>query len=69
MAIDPRLYEKYSGRRGNPMDRLGSALAQSAQQKSRNAEARDHARAVRTSTPGGGVFGALLRLLRISSRM
>lgn len=28
MAIDPRLYEKYSGRSGDPYKRLGEALAQ-----------------------------------------
>ena len=27
MAIDPRLYEKYSGRKGDPSTRLGQALA------------------------------------------
>ena len=27
MAIDPRLYEKYSGRSGDPYKRLGEALA------------------------------------------
>lgn len=29
MAIDPKLYEKYSGRSGDPYARLGKALAQS----------------------------------------
>ena len=33
MAIDPRLYEKYSGRKGDPYTRLGQALAQSAKAK------------------------------------
>jgi hypothetical protein len=33
MAIDPRLYEKYSGRKGDPMMRLGQALAQNAKAK------------------------------------
>lgn len=28
MAIDPRLYTKYSGRTGDPYTRLGEALAQ-----------------------------------------
>ena len=27
MAIDPRLYEKYSGRKGDPMMRKGAALS------------------------------------------
>lgn len=27
MAIDPRLYEKYSGKSGDPYKRLGEALA------------------------------------------
>lgn len=30
MAIDPRLYEKYSGRSGDPMTRLGQVLAKNA---------------------------------------
>jgi hypothetical protein len=29
MAIDPKLYEKYSGRSGDPYARMGKALAQS----------------------------------------
>jgi hypothetical protein len=38
MAIDPRLYEKYSGRKGDPMMRLGQALAKSAKAKSERDE-------------------------------
>jgi hypothetical protein len=30
VTIDPRLYEKYSGRKGDPYTRLGQALAQNA---------------------------------------
>lgn len=30
MAIDPRMYEKYSGRKGDPMTRMGDALAKNA---------------------------------------
>lgn len=30
MTIDPRIYEKYSGRKGDPYMRLGQALAQDA---------------------------------------
>lgn len=33
MAIDPKLYEKYSGRSGDPMTRLGEALAKDARAK------------------------------------
>lgn len=33
MAIDPRLYEKYSGRSGDPYKRMGEALAQGAARK------------------------------------
>jgi hypothetical protein len=33
MAIDPRLYEKYSGRSGDPYKRLGEALARDAKIK------------------------------------
>jgi hypothetical protein len=28
MAIDPRMYEKYSGKKGDPSMRMGAALAQ-----------------------------------------
>lgn len=34
MGIDPMLYEKYSGRKGDPQSRLGSALAKDAKAKS-----------------------------------
>lgn len=34
MAIDPRLYEKYSGKSGDPYKKLGEALAQGAARKS-----------------------------------
>lgn len=33
MAIDPGLYEKYSGRKGDPMTRLGQVLAKEAKVK------------------------------------
>jgi hypothetical protein len=33
MAIDPKLYEKYSGRSGDPYTRLGQALAKEAKAK------------------------------------
>lgn len=33
MAIDPRLYEKYSGRSGDPYRRLGEVLAKDAKVK------------------------------------
>jgi hypothetical protein len=33
MAIDPKLYEKYSGRSGDPYKRMGEALAQGAARK------------------------------------
>ena len=34
MTIDPRLYEKYSGRKGDPMMRLGQVLAKESKAKS-----------------------------------
>jgi hypothetical protein len=34
MGIDPRLYEKLSGRSGDPYKRLGEALAQDATRSS-----------------------------------
>lgn len=37
MVIDPRLYEKLSGRKGDPYDRLGQALAQNDQRKAERA--------------------------------
>lgn len=33
MAIDPRMYEKYSGRSGDPYKRMGEALAGQAARK------------------------------------
>jgi hypothetical protein len=61
MAIDPRLYEKYSGRSGDPYKRLGEALAQGAAQKSRLKEAKDRPIVV------GGRFGwwRMFRILRL----
>lgn len=38
MAIDPRLYTKYSGRTGDPRDRLGAVLAQNAKAKQQRDE-------------------------------
>lgn len=37
MAIDPRMYEKYSGRSGDPYKRLGEALAKDAKAKQERA--------------------------------
>lgn len=36
MTMDPRLYQKYSGRSGDPYSRLGAALSQSDAQQSRS---------------------------------
>lgn len=44
MAIDRRTYEKYSGRTGDPMTRMGEALAQNAARRQANADARDRIR-------------------------
>ena len=33
MTIDPSLYEKYSGRKGDPYTRMGEALAKNAKHK------------------------------------
>jgi hypothetical protein len=33
VAIDPLMYEKYSGRKGDPMTRMGEALAKDAKHK------------------------------------
>ena len=41
MAIDPRLYQKYSGRSGDPYKRLGEALAAGSRQKSATQAAKD----------------------------
>jgi hypothetical protein len=40
MAIDRRLYEKYSGRTGDPYARLGEALAKGVAEKSRREDAK-----------------------------
>lgn len=41
MGIDPGLYEKYSGRKGDPYTRMGEALSQSAAQRQNTAAAKD----------------------------
>ena len=41
MAIDPRMYEKYSGRSGDPYKRLGEVLAQSSKASSNRQAAKD----------------------------
>lgn len=41
MAIDPDMYEKYSGRSGDPYKRLGEALAQGAAHKQRLSAEKD----------------------------
>ena len=68
MAIDPRLYEKYSGRSGDPMMRLGQVLAKDAKAK----QARD---AMPKGVRGGwrinlmpGIFANLFFWLRNSAR-
>lgn len=38
MAIDPMLYQKLSGRKGDPYTRLGEALAKNAKAKSQRDE-------------------------------
>ncbi len=38
MGIDPMLYEKYSGKKGDPQTRLGQALARDAKAKQRRDE-------------------------------
>jgi hypothetical protein len=39
MVIDPRMYERLSGRQGDPYDRMGAALSEdSARSQSRKAE-------------------------------
>lgn len=41
MGIDPRMYEKYSGRSGDPYKRLGEALATSSARKQKVTAAGD----------------------------
>ncbi len=38
MTIDPRIYEKYSGRTGDPQARLGAALAKNAKAQAQRDE-------------------------------
>lgn len=40
MAIDPMLYQKLSGRKGDPYTRLGEALAKDAKNKASRSEQR-----------------------------
>lgn len=68
MAIDPRLYEKYSGRSGDPYKRLGEALA-------KNAKATQERDAMPKGVSGGfetmrqpGMFAQLFNWLRDRSR-
>ncbi len=68
MAIDPRLYEKYSGRSGDPYKRLGEALAQ-------NAKAKQERDAMPKGVSGGfetmrqpAMFAQLFNWLRDKSR-
>ena len=74
MGIDPRLYEKYSGRSGDPMARLGSALAQSAERKSQLKGAKETAYSERRLVAGFkvrmwyGIVGSLVVLAVVAWR-
>ena len=67
MAIDPMMYEKYSGRKGDPHARLGEALA-------RNVKAQHRRDAAPKGASGGfrimafpGLIAQLFHLIRGSS--
>jgi hypothetical protein len=58
MTIDPRLYEKYTGKRpGDAMNRLGEALAQNVAKKQADRDRLERTRLL-------GRFWTILRLLR-----
>lgn len=64
MAIDHRMYEKFSGRRGDPYTRLGEALAQ-------NVKAHHQREAMPKGVAGGfrtmaqpGLFAQLFNAIR-----
>lgn len=63
MAIDPMLYQKLSGRKGDPYSRLGEALAKDVKHKASRSEQRNaigRTRRVMWLMPGfTGLFGWL----------
>ena len=64
MVIDMEMYEKYSGRKGDPMDRLGAAHAQSdAASSSREERMHKIKMAQRVSGPRFGWPGLLIRVV------
>lgn len=58
MTIDPRIYERYSGRKGDPQMRLGAALARDAKAKARRDEMPRGAESFRTVRMLG-IFGQI----------
>jgi hypothetical protein len=68
MVIDPRLYEKLSGRKGDPYDRLGAALASDVKKKQeRDAMPKGVAGGLKvTSMPG--IWANLLLALKLKRR-
>jgi hypothetical protein len=64
MTIDPRLYEKYTGKRpGDAMNKLGAALAQNAARKSQRETEKDVIRQTRMFSYMGAGWVVWLRRL------
>lgn len=61
MVIDPMLYEKVSGRKGDPYERMGAALAGMDKRKADLQQERDRLQNAR-GFRGMGAQGAFLRL-------
>jgi hypothetical protein len=67
MAIDPMLYEKLSGRKGDPYSRMGEALAKSDKRKGELRAEKEHLSNM-GSHVGMGRAGLFRRLLHLFLR-
>ncbi|MCA9277466.1 MAG: hypothetical protein H6815_01610 [Phycisphaeraceae bacterium] len=69
MTIDPLLYEKLSGKQGDPQKRLGEALSQHAKRSAETKELRGDGHPVAEGIKQGRVrstlFGGLRRLFHM----
>ncbi|MEM1186641.1 MAG: hypothetical protein AAGI53_16750 [Planctomycetota bacterium] len=64
MVIDPSIYQKYSGRSGDPTDAYGKALAGADAQKSKRERDLDRlANGGDISVGAGGMFAPIMRFL------
>lgn len=68
MAIDPMLYEKMSGRKGDPYTRLGAALAKNVKAKAQRDEMPKGVRGGLRTTMWPGILANLFFWLKDKSR-